>query len=255
MGFNEFEDEIWDENQWESHINEAEKKSEELRQYLDGTLGKEPPRWMKLMKEYLDKSEAVDSFIEEELMFEEAYFPDDEDDWEFEDEDDEDDIFASDESTNDDFPDEADMEEEGEGWKMLSEEYILSDYGDIENWETYQEAHELAVYFLKYSEKAPDANRDTQFIEMVTNAMQIGAKLAGGYAFGFDADSIGGNIVYCKKALQFANRSLELLQYQKQKPHMNQFDYTGIHARLFEVRNEIGVHIQELRDRFRYENG
>jgi hypothetical protein len=251
--FDDHNDDIWDEHRWEQHINDAEQKSEELRQYLESTLGKEPPRWFRLLEDH-DKTDVVDQFIEEELMFEEAYFPDDDDDWEEDEE--EDDIFMSDEAddadddSEDDFPDE--MEDlNGEEWKAVSAEFTLSDYGDIQKWPIYTNAHDLTLDVFQYAKSNPSANEDHQFVEMGSLLLQMSAKLAGGYSFGFDVDSIGGNIVYCRKSLQFANRALELLQDQNKKRHMVNFPYADIHGRLFELRNDIGVFVQELRDRFK----
>ncbi len=246
------DDEIWDEHRWERHINDAEEKSEQLRQYLESTLGKEPPRWFRLLDDP-DMPDVVDQYIEEELMFEEAYFPDDDDDWE-EDED-EDDVFMSDDSEiddtdEDDFPDEID-DEEGEEWKAASEEYALSDYGDIQKWGVYTRAHDITLELFHYAKSFPKANEEPQFVEMGSYLLQMSAKLAGGYSFGFDVDSIGGNIVYCRRSLDAANRALELLQAQKLKPHMAEFPYADLHGRLFELRNDIGIYIQELRDRFK----
>jgi hypothetical protein len=248
------DDEIWDEHRWERHINDAEEKSEQLRQYLESTLGKEPPRWFRLLEDP-DKPDVVDQYIEEELMFEEAYFPDDDDDWDEEDEDD--DVFMSEEDTlgddvddDDDFPDEFD-DVDGEEWKATSDEYALTDYGDIQKWSIYTRAHDITLELFHFAKERPKANEDPQFVEMGSQLLQMSAKLAGGYSFGFDVDSIGGNIVYCRKALDAANRALDLLQSQKLKSHLDGFAYADVHARLFELRNDIGIYIQELRDRFR----
>lgn len=247
------DDDVWDELRWERHINDAEEKSEQLRQYLESTLGKEPPRWFRLLQDP-DKPDVVDHYIEEELMFEEAYFPDDDDDWD--DEDDDDDVFMSDEDVlgddqeDGDFPDDFD-DDDGEEWKAASEEFALTDYGDIQKWGIYTRAHDLTLEMFHFAQGAPKANEDPHFVEMGSHLLQMSAKLAGGYSFGFDVDSIGGNIVYCRKALGAANRALELLQAQKLKPHLEGFTYAEVHALLFELRNDIGIYIQELRDRFR----
>jgi hypothetical protein len=248
------DDEIWDELRWERHINDAEEKSEQLRQYLESTLGKEPPRWFRLLDDP-DKPDVVDHYIEEELMFEEAYFPDDDDEWDEDDEDD--DVFMSaedelgDESDDDDdFPDEFD-DEDGEEWKATSDQYALTDYGDIQKWSIYTRAHDITLELFHFAKGMPKANEDPQFVEMGSQLLQMSAKLAGGYSFGFDVDSIGGNIVYCRKALDAANRALDLMQAQKLKPHFEGFPYADAHSRLFELRNDIAIYVQELRDRFR----
>jgi hypothetical protein len=249
---------IWDEHRWERHINDAERKSEQLREYLESALGKEPPRWFRLIEES-DTSDAVDQYIEEELMFEEAYFPDDDDDWD--DEDDDDEIFLSlddedlDESDLDGSDDEDDPGfDEGDEWKAVASENAAEldemDLPDIRKWSVYNRAHDLTLRVYGFAKSHPIANEDPAFVEMGSNLLTLSAKLAGGYSFGVDVDNIGANIVYCRKALQAANRALELMQAQRVRPHLEGFDYTEIHNELFELRNDIGVHIQELRDRF-----
>ncbi|MGK7370396.1 MAG: hypothetical protein ACNS64_09290, partial [Candidatus Halalkalibacterium sp. M3_1C_030] len=90
-----------------------------------------------------------------------------------------------------------------------------------------------------------------QFNDFVANVLKVGAKLAGGYSFGFEQDFLGGNIVYTKKALQCANNSLHLLQdYMKKTPYMEKEHYARLHEFLFELRNDIGIYVQELRERF-----
>lgn len=244
---------IWDENRWERHINDAERKSEQLRQYLESALGKEPPRWFRLLEE-ADTTDVVDQYIEEELMFEEAYFPDDDDDWD--EEDDEDEIFLSldEDDLDDDDQDDALDFEEGEEWKAIAEENAAEmedvDLPDIRKWSVYTRAHDLTLRVYGFAKSNPKANDEPAFVEMGSNLLTLSAKLAGGYSFGFDVDNIGANIVYCRRALQAANKALELLQTQRLRPHLDGFDYAGIHNELFELRNDIGVHIQELRDRF-----
>jgi hypothetical protein len=254
----DYDDEIWDEQRWERHINDAERKSEQLRQYLESALGKEPPRWFRLIEES-DTGDAVDQYIEEELMFEEAYFPDDDDDWD--EEDDEDEVFLS---LDDDDLDESDFDgsddeddpgfDEGDEWKAVAAENAAEldemDLPDIRKWSVYNRAHELTLRVYGFAKSHPSANENPAFVEMGSNLLTLSAKLAGGYSFGVDVDNIGANIVYCRKALQAANRALELMQSLRGRPHLEGFEYAAIHNELFELRNDIGVHIQELRDRF-----
>lgn len=245
---------IWDEHRWERHINDAEKKSEELRRYLESALGKEPPRWLRLLDEPAT-GDVVDQFIEEELMFEEAYFPDDDDDWD--DDEDEDEIFLSLDDDVDDEEDDSDSPAfemldgaDGDEWKRGMDVDPDLDDGDIRTWEIYTRAHDLALDVFEFAKANPVANTEPAFVEMGSNLLTLSAKLAGGYSFGFDMDNIGANIVYCRKALETANRTIDLLQAQRGRHHLAGFPYATIHGELFELRNDIGVYIQELRDRF-----
>lgn len=251
----EFYDGIWDEHQWEAHLNEIEKKSEQLRKFIAPDPSGNIPRWITLLQENKDELEAVDAFIEEELQIEEAYFPEEDDeDWDDELEDDIDDFFFDEFEEEEDFSiDEPyDDFDEGEEWKELSEDFVMSDYGSIDTLDIYNEARELAAYVLQWSEGIHPKYLSPQFNDFVANILKIGAKLAGGYSFGFEQDFLGGNIVYTKKALACANNSLHLLQdYMKKTPFMDRDQYAKLHEVLFELRNDIGIYVQELREQFK----
>lgn len=85
----------------------------------------------------------------------EAYFPEDEDDWEDEEDDwdDEDFLFGLPDDEFMDFDDEYDDFDEGDEWKSLSDDYMYSDYADLENLGIYLDAKDLAVDVLKFVEK------------------------------------------------------------------------------------------------------
>ncbi len=243
-----YEDGIWDEHRWEAHLEEVEKKSEQLRKFISSDQKGSTPRWITLLKESLSEDDAVDAFIEEELLLDEAYFPEDEDDWEDEDEfDDEDFLFGS----NETFEEEDDFDK-GEEWKSLSDDFTYSDYGSIDNLNLYTNTRMLAVDIIKWVESIKVSDRPHMLNDFVSNSLKIGAKLAGGYSFGFEIDYLGANIAYTKRALFYANQALSLLQELKGYKHINNELYADLHRRLFEIRNDIGIYIQDLRERFKY---
>jgi hypothetical protein len=257
--------EIWNEFQWENHLTEMEEKSEKLRSFIETNLGENTPRWSRFLSGYSSKLDAIDAYIEDELMFEDAYFPDDEDDWEEED-DDLDDFFLSVDDDDDD--DESDAGDSSEAWKESlrqemsaeeSAEFIAeifadeddSDSDEPESMHMYDEAREVAADMLKLAELVPKEEQSESFILMVTETVNLGAKVAGAFAFGFDPDVLGGNIAYCKRALNIANRVLDQTRMLKDEPYMRFVNYESLHERVFELRNDLGVHIQEMRDQLR----
>jgi hypothetical protein len=254
MSFNDFDDiPIWNEFQWESHLDEIEKKSENLRRFITSDLNGNTPRWITLLRENVDELDAVEAFIEEELLLDEAYFPEDEDDWEDDEDEFEDDFFLEDNSLfNFEEPDDEEFEDfdYGEEWKELSEEYTFSDYGSIENLTVYRNARLYAADVLKWAESIPEHLQTRQVHEFITNVLKISAKLAGGYSFGFEQDVMGGNIAYTKKALYSANDALSYLNSMKKEPFIVPSLYIKLNERLFEIRNDIGIYVQELRDQF-----
>ncbi|HCT52753.1 MAG TPA: hypothetical protein DF712_09860 [Balneola sp.] len=250
MSMDGFNGELWNEFQWEAHLNEVEKKSEQLRRFIESDLKGNTPRWITLLKESLSEDDAFEAYVEEELLMDEAYFPEDEDDWEDEEEyDDEDFLFGFDEF--DEFPDaDEDDFDAGEEWKSLSEDFALSDNGSLDNLGLFRDARFYAVDILKWAESVPAKSQDKIFLEFVGDSLKIAAKLAGGYSFGFEQEFLGANIAYTKKALRFANQSLEMMGKLKTKSCFTRQSYAEFNSRLFELRNDIGVYIQDLRDRF-----
>lgn len=257
MHFDGFDDEQWDEFKWESHLNEVEKKSEQLRKFIASDHKGNTPRWITLLQESQNEDDAFEAYVEEELLMDEAYFPEDEDDWDDEDDDDWDDedfLFGlSDDSFLNMNENEEDFDDfdEGEEWKSLSDDYVYSDYGELENLDIYLDAKDLAVDILRWAESIPQKIQTSEFEEFVEESLKIGAKIAGGHSFGFEPEYIGANIAYSKKSLHCANHGLELLQGFKKTGYFNKKQYQELHSRLFELRNDIGIYIQELRDQFR----
>jgi hypothetical protein len=253
MHFDGFDDEQWDEFKWEAHLNEVEKKSEQLRKFIASDPKGNTPRWLTLLQESQNEDDAFEAYVEEELLMDEAYFPEEDDDWEEEEDDwdDEDFLFGLNEESFMDNNEDDDFDE-GEEWKSLSEDYIYSDYGSLEDLDAYFEAKEFAVDILRWAETVPGKEQSKDFQDFVDETLKIGAKLAGGHSFGFEQDYIGANIAYSKKALASANRALELIQSLKKKSLFQKKDYKEFHAVLFELRNDIGIYIQELRDQFRF---
>jgi hypothetical protein len=253
MGSERFDDEIWDEFRWERHINDIERRSGQLREFITSTWGEASPSWLRLLGEYKNQNEVIDAYIEEELMFEEAYFPED-DDWDDDEDDDPDnDLFMSD---DDDDEDDEDLfrqllQESEEADDAETDEFRIEEIEYLEDMLPYNLARDFGIKVLGLAETARENQSDAILAQFIQTSLQISAKLAAGFSFGFDLEVIGGNITYCKKALANANRALELLHLLKTRPWMKAADYYKLDEALFTTRNEIGIYIQDLRDTFR----
>lgn len=248
MNFDGFNDEIWDEHKWEAHLDEVEKKSDQLRRFISSDPKGNTPRWITLLQESLSEDDAFEAYVEEELLLDEAYFPEEDEDWADEDDYDDDDfLFGEYEEFEDD--DEEDFDS-GEEWKALSDDFADSDYGALENLHIFNRSKHLAVEILRWAESVPPKYQNKAFQEFVGESLKIGAKLAGGYSFGYEHEYLGANIAYTKKALKSSNLALALLQAQRAEEYFSAEDYANYHGILFELRNDIGVYVQELRDRF-----
>ncbi len=250
MSNERYDDEIWDEHRWENYLNEIEQRSQQLRKFIASDRDGSYPRWLALLKENPDIFDAVDAYIEEELQIEDAYFPD-EDEWEDEELDDffweeleEDELFL------DEFEDEEDFDE-GEEWKELSADFARTENGSIENLSIYLRARDLSVQVLERAENIHPKARNEAFSDFVSNTLKIGAKLAGAYSFGFELDYMGANIACTKKALYAANEALFILEdHLKETSIISGSQYMRLHEELFELRNDIGIYVQELREQF-----
>jgi len=261
---------IWDEHQWESHIKEMTRRHEHLRDLMDSGPGKYP-RWLAHIKDFPTKLDAVDAFIEEELLIEESFFPfdddddtdddiddilfgsmEDDDDWDPEEDDGDfdenpiegDDFFSDADDEEDDLESFFDdfLEEESQGEPSY-------DYTSLENIAIYTDARDLAADLLIYNDSKPQYLKHPGFIHLVSETLLISTKLAAAYSMGFDLEVLGANIAYCKQALEKANHTLIHLQSLKENP-LNASDYFELHRCLFELRNNIAIHIQETREFF-----
>ena len=242
MQYSHSDDELWDERQWDAHISEVEKKTNQLRKFITtDPRGGSTPRWITLLEESVNEDDAFEAYVEEELLLDEAYFPDDED-WEEEDEFDE-----------DEFPYSSIEEfDEGEEWKALSEDFAYSNYGSLDNLRIYSRSKKLAIDILRWALSINKKHKSGEIDDFVEETLKIGAKLAGGYSFGFDYEYIGANIAYTKRSLLYANYGLDRLVQLKGKNLFKKTEYLVFHEHLHELRNDIGVYVQELRDRFHH---
>ncbi|MDZ4698536.1 MAG: hypothetical protein SH809_02415 [Rhodothermales bacterium] len=114
----------------------------------------------------------------------------------------------------------------------------------------YQHAYKLANRVLAWSDGIPGDQKDSTFVHFCANTLQIPANIARGHGLGMDRDHIGGYIACTKRALQCANAALELLPGLRSAPYMATPAYNVLYERVFELRNEVGLYVQELRGRF-----
>ncbi|WP_069130127.1 hypothetical protein [Rhodohalobacter halophilus] len=152
---------------------------------------------------------------------------------------------------NEEWLDEFDMDEveEGDAWKRLTG-YEPTDFDQFEDLPLYQKAHDFAVDAKKMLNKS-FADRDDESIQTFSRYVTIPpAKIAGGFGFGFDRDSIGGNIANCKRGLNAANKVLDALYKIGEKELFDRELYLEYYGRAKEIRDELGIYIVELRERF-----
>jgi len=210
-----FGPEIWDEHRWEEFFRESDKRTD---------------KYIRLFEKYMDHPDC-ERIIAEEMGW----------------------THLTDESEDEkEWLDEFGMEEyeEGEEWKRLAG-YEPTDFDSFENLPLYKLAFQFTIDAMKLVE-GHLSECDDEAVKRFAGAITIPpAKIAGGFSFGFDQDSIGGNIANCKRGLNAANKMLDALYDIGEKKLLGRDTYLEFYSRGKEVRDELAIYIVELRERFR----
>ncbi|QXD14827.1 four helix bundle protein [Rhodocaloribacter litoris] len=232
------EDEIWDEERWEAFLRENDRRVNRFMDLLFNFLTEHP------LPEEGD--EAGRRFWESQLrdfLEGQGFYPEDHGYGFFFD------LF--------DTEDEADEEEAGVGWFGLEDEEAFDDEALFEDalqsfreLPVYQQAFRLATEVLEWANALPGDVKDSTLVQFCTHVTQIPANIAKGHGIGYERDMIGGNIACAKRGLAAANAALGLLREMKAAPYMPPDVYRRLYEQAFEVRNELGLYVQDLRRRF-----
>lgn len=208
--------EIWDEHRWEEFFRESDRRTDKYSQ---------------LLKKYMDHPDR-NRIIAEEMGW--THLPDEDSD--------------KSETWMDEIP--FDEVEEGEEWKRLTG-YEPTDFDSFEKLPLYQKAFDFTIFAMKIvDDHLPDVE-DKSISDFCRYVTVPSAKIAGGFGFGFELETLGGNIANCKRGLAAANRMLSALYEIGSKELLDREIYLELHGRAKEVRDELAVYIVELRERFR----
>lgn len=210
----ENEPEIWDEHQWEEFFKESDRRTEKYSQLLD---------------KYMDHPDR-DRMIAEEMGW--THLLDENDD-----------------TFNDWMEEFTDEYEEGEEWKQLTG-YEPTEFDSFEDLPLHQLAFEFTIDAMQMVDEHL-ADVEDESVQAFARSITIPpAKIAGGFSFGFEIESLGGNIANCKRGLKAANQMLEALFEIGQKKLLDRDIYLEYYARAKEVRDELAIYVVELRERF-----
>ena len=228
-----FDDDIWDEYRWEQFLRENDRRLDHYTELMYGFLSENP-------RPSPDEPRAVAAWKRELRDFMEAKGWGEDDLPCF--------LFEEDEGETYD-------EESGE-WVFdfdqgyLDDEELMDDIYSIERLPVYQNAYELVLDVLQWADELPAREKGSALVQFCSCVAQIPAKIAKGHGMGYDRDMLGGNIACVKRSLGAANKALVQLRDLRAAPYMTNDKYFGLYEQLFEVRNEIGLYVQELRERF-----
>lgn len=217
---------IWDEERWEAFLEENDRKVEHYTLLLFRFMSANPPPG--------EKGSLARQTWERELrdfLLSNGLSPDD----------------ALPRLLSGEWP-EADEEPPGESF--LQEEDSEDALDDVRNIHVYTDAQQLATRALGWSNRLPGRVKDSTLVQFCSQIVQIPANLAKGHGIGYEMEMLGGNIACAKRALAAANDALELLREIREAPYMDGETYRAFYEECFEVRNQVGIYVQELRRRF-----
>ena len=221
------EGEIWDEERWEAFLKENDRQLERCMNLL-----------FRFMSEYPPPGEARSSVHSEWENQLRAYL-----------------------LSNGIRPDEV-LPPDGrgpreEGFPDFADEHPGGDYEEpddvvssLERLPVYRASHRLASRVLTWSNSLPGHVKDSTFVQFCSHITQIPANLTKGHGIGYEIDMLGGNIACSKRALASANAALDLLRELKSVPYLDGRLYRSLYEEAFHVRNDLGVFVQDLRERF-----
>ena len=224
-----FDDEVWDEHRWESFLRKDDERVSRYMKMLNSFLEEHPmpPADDEIKRQQWD--EAFRSFLVKNGRMQDEF------------------------ESSAFFLDHEEFDEIFEDFEIFEEDEEYLDEEPYERFETlpvYQEAFDLSSYVMKWSNRLPGHVKDSTLVQFCANVMQIPSNIAKGHGIGFEREALGGNIACLKRGIASANAALELLQEQKKLPYMDEKTYRILYEKTYEVRNQVGIYIQDLRDRF-----
>ncbi len=224
------EDDIWDEDEWESFLKENDDRIDRFMDLVFSFISKSPPpefsdfdsqaQWKEQLRAYMREkgweNDEIDATIPIEFQFDTR--PNDE---------------GADQIVSIRPTDEDDLDEE-----------------NIQDVPIYLNVHLLATNVLEWANALPVSIKDSTLVQFCNQIMLLPSNVAKGHSIGYDKETIGGNIACVKRALQCANTSLQLVSEMKHSPYMTPEVYRTLSERTYETRNALAIHVQELREQF-----
>ncbi len=218
------DDETWDEFEWEQFMQEQDRKTD---------------RFMELMDRYKDDPNKEDILAHEMGWDKDSLHEEGEG-------------FSGEELIQELL----DEDNEGEEWKFAAgleqDEHEELEIHHFKKIPAFQLAHEFGLRIQKIVEDMPEKLReDTDVVDFFSNVLISAAKMAGGASYSDDVRLLGGNIAYCKRALNAANKAIDSLKILREQSIIKEEMYFSLFKDAKVVRDEIALYVVELRDRFR----
>jgi hypothetical protein len=220
--------EIWDEHRWEEYLQESDRRTELFHRVWEAYMRDHPPPPDDAPEH---EREAWDrrfhNHLAEQMGLE---FPDDDEAPEW-------------------LADEEEPLDESETWKAALPESYPDDPG-VADLPEFATAVAFREALMEWGRTVPEDRRGSALVELYSGAIQAATRLRAAHLMGYEMETLGGNIAKTKRALEASNRALAALRVFRDEPFMQAADYRRLYEQGFEVRNAIGLRVQQLRERF-----
>ena len=223
------EEEIWDEHRWESFLRENDRRVDRYMADLYLFLERNPQPDPRAEDDLLLWKAKLRTFMEARGWADPELPLQDEPDDEF-----------------DEAP--LDLDDLVSAASFFSDPEV--DVDGVHQIPVYNRAVALGTSVLAWANVIPGDVKDSTLVQFCSHVMQIAANLAKGHGIGYEQDMIGGNIACVKRGLGAANTALSLLHEMRDASYIDQAMYARLYEDTFEVRNEVGLYVQDLRRRF-----
>ncbi len=227
-----FDDEAWDEERWEAFLRDNDKRVDRYMDLIFQFMHDHPrpeaadpsafDAWKAALRSFLrDKGWRREDISLPFLWLEEEH--------------------AEDAAEDDALEDDA---------LFFEDDAFEDDFDDLERLPLYRRALDFADEVMDWAEALAGGEKDSTLVHFCLHAGQVAANIARGHGIGRERDALGGNIACAKRGLADANAALDLLRQMKRASYMDAATYRRLYEHAFELRNQLGLYVQELRDQF-----
>ncbi len=217
-----WEGEIWDEERWEAYLKARRRQIDRLLEdyftftrydpYPEGASSDQVRAWKTRLRVFLEERGWSAEAIDGLLRAREGRFP-----------------------------------FEGDGLEGEEEETLLPEAEACRM--LIARARQLAEAVQEWAQRLPGTLKTSELVHFCASLVQIPLELAEGHLLGYERETLGGNIVCTRNALNTANRALEALAELRTVPCMAAKRYRTLYEEVYELRNALALHVQRLRAR------
>lgn len=227
-----FEDDIWDEDEWESFLKENDDRIDRFMDLVFSFISRNPPpefsdlesqsHWKEELRAYMREKGWANDEIDATIPIE----------------------FQFDTRRNEDGSDQI------ISIRPSDEDDDVLDESNVQELPIYIAVHDLASMVLEWANDLPVNLKDSTLVQFCNQVMLLPSNVAKGHSIGYDKETIGGNIACVKRALEAANTSLGLISEMKEAIYMSPEIYHQLSEMAYETRNALGIYVQDLREQF-----